>query len=160
MIILVFHHFRCAFVGRASRDREIGVDCFRVRRERVRTLAASRGAEERGPRRAGAGERDDGRGPSEKRLHLLPALPRGRVSEEAARWTPFLLQERPAQNLGGGPGRRYTPDFPETSIEINETSWIFTILQCFLGNLGVNLIHTPKLCAGLCCRMRLRTCPA
>ena len=36
-------------------------------------------------------------------------------------------------------------------MKINEKSWIFTIsqLEGFLGNLGVYLIHPPKLCAGL-----------
>ena len=40
--------------------------------------------------------------------------------------------------------------------QINEKSWIFTISKCVLGNLGVNLIHPPKLCA----RLRRAACGA
>ena len=31
----------------------------------------------------------------------------------------------------------------------DEKSWIFTISQAFLGNLGVETDHPPKMCAGL-----------
>lgn len=34
-------------------------------------------------------------------------------------------------------------------LKINETLWIFMISQGSLGNLGMDLIHPPKLCAGL-----------
>ena len=40
-------------------------------------------------------------------------------------------------------------DFDRFSWKINEKSWIFTISQGFLGNLGVYLIQPPKICAGL-----------
>ena len=45
-------------------------------------------------------------------------------------------------------------DFDEFSWKINEISWIFTISQGSLGNLGVYLIQPPKMCAGL-----VRTAP-
>ena len=40
-------------------------------------------------------------------------------------------------------------DFDGFSLKIHEKSWIFMISQGVLGNLGVNLIHPPKLCARL-----------
>ena len=40
-------------------------------------------------------------------------------------------------------------DFDGFSLKIHEKSWIFRISQGSLGNLGVNLIHPPKLCPRL-----------
>ena len=49
-------------------------------------------------------------------------------------------------------------DFDGFSWKINEISWIFTISQGFLGNLGVYLIRPPKMCAGLA-RRKLQKAP-
>ena len=40
-------------------------------------------------------------------------------------------------------------DFDGFSLKIHEKSWVFMISQGSLGNLGVNLIHPPKMCPRL-----------
>ena len=45
-------------------------------------------------------------------------------------------------------------DFDGFSWKINEISWIFRISQGVVGNLGVEVDHPPKMCAGLALRSK------
>ena len=51
--------------------------------------------------------------------------------------------------MGNHQNPRFLIEIDRFSWKINEKSWVLTISQGFLGNLGVEGDHPPKMCAGL-----------